>query len=166
MKFVLTMELKMLGARLEPRTNQDGFVEKNPGTPLYYSLVLLFRYLCQLVYYWNRWRTRQQTLVMFCPILLTVGQNSSRTLRVCWVKYGRGREGPLSTPLYRTNGVSIFIDYCTAPRDTRKGGRRRKRHSTSTRVWGQQLFFPRLLRVTGRARRAALIKLPPPLPLL
>jgi hypothetical protein len=36
--------------------------------------------------------------------------------------------------LYRTNGVSIFIDYCTAPRDTQKGGRRRKRHSTSTRV--------------------------------
>jgi hypothetical protein len=35
--------------------------------------------------------------------------------------------------LYRTNGVSIFIDYCTAPRDTQKGGRRRKRPSTSTR---------------------------------
>jgi hypothetical protein len=30
--------------------------------------------------------------------------------------------------------VSIFIDYCTAPRDTQKGGRRRKRHSTRTRV--------------------------------
>ncbi len=62
---------------------------------------------------------------------------------------------------YRTYGVSIFIDYCTAPRDTYKGGRRRKRHSTSTREWGQQLFCPRLLRVTGRARRAALIKPPP-----
>ncbi len=36
--------------------------------------------------------------------------------------------------LYRTNGVSIFIDYGTALRDTQKGGRRRKRHSTSTRV--------------------------------
>ena len=44
----------------------------------------------------------------------------------------------------------------------RKGGRRRKRHSTSTHEWGQQLFRPRLLRVTGRARRVALIK-PPPL---
>jgi hypothetical protein len=35
--------------------------------------------------------------------------------------------------LYRTNGVIIFIDYCTAPRDTEKGGRRRKRNPTSTR---------------------------------
>jgi hypothetical protein len=34
--------------------------------------------------------------------------------------------------VYRTNGVIIFIDYCTAPRDIQKGGRRRKRHSTST----------------------------------
>jgi hypothetical protein len=30
----------------------------------------------------------------------------------------------------RTYGVSIFIDYCTAPRDIEKGGRRGKRHST------------------------------------
>ncbi len=44
----------------------------------------------------------------------------------------------------------------------RKGGRRRKRHSTSTHEWGQQLFPPRLLRVTGRARRVGLIKPPPP----
>ncbi len=44
----------------------------------------------------------------------------------------------------------------------RKGGRRRKRHSTSTHEWGQQQFRPRLLRVTGRARRVALIKQAPP----
>ncbi len=35
--------------------------------------------------------------------------------------------------LSRTYGVSIFIDYCTAPRDTEKGGRRGKRHSTDKR---------------------------------
>jgi hypothetical protein len=43
-------------------------------------------------------------------------------------------KGAPKSQLYRTNGVSIFIDYCTAPRDTQKDGRRRKRHSTSTRV--------------------------------
>jgi hypothetical protein len=37
---------------------------------------------------------------------------------------------PLINILYCTYGVSIFIDYCTAPCDTEKGGRRGKRHST------------------------------------
>ncbi len=46
---------------------------------------------------------------------------------------------------------------------TQKGGRRRKRHSTSTREWGQQLFSPRQLRVLQAcAGRAVLIR--PPLP--
>ncbi len=35
--------------------------------------------------------------------------------------------------LRKRNGVSNFIDYCTAPRDTQKGGRRGKRHSTDKR---------------------------------
>ncbi len=69
--------------------------------------------------------------------------------------------------LSRTHGVSIFIDYCTAPRDTEKGGRRGKRHPTDTREWGQQLFSPRLLRaVQARAMRVVLINPPPLAPAL
>ncbi len=65
----------------------------------------------------------------------------------------------------RTYGVSIFIDYCTAPRDTEKDERRGKRHLTDKREWGQQLFSPRLLRaLKARARRVVLIKPPPPPP--
>ncbi len=45
-----------------------------------------------------------------------------------------GNFSPKTEEVYRTNGVSIFINYCTAPRDTEKGGRRRMRHSPSTRV--------------------------------
>ncbi len=63
----------------------------------------------------------------------------------------------------RTYGVSIFIDYWTAPRDTEKDERKGKRHSTDKREWGQQLFSPRLLRaLQARARRVVLIKPPPP----
>jgi hypothetical protein len=66
--------------------------------------------------------------------------------------------------LYRTNGVIILSTTVQLHATHGKGGRRRKRHSTSTCEWGQQLFRLRLLRVTGRARRVALIKPPPPHP--
>ena len=62
-----------------------------------------------------------------------------------------------------TNCMSIFMDYCTAPLDTEKGGRRGKRHSTDKHEWGQQLFSTGLLHaLQARAGRVVLIK-PPPL---
>ncbi len=55
-----------------------------------------------------------------CLICFILGHKNKK----CRTKYSR---------LSRTHGVSIFIDYCTAPRDTEKDGRRGKRHSTNTR---------------------------------
>jgi hypothetical protein len=70
-------------------------------------------------------------MIGFCRIS-NMAQNIPISAKEIFLKLKESEESGTES-VYRTNGVIIFIDYCTAPRDTQKGGRRRKRHSTGTR---------------------------------